>query len=104
MWVGAIFCSLVPFNQRSVHLHKVQIGRLVSRGYLHLPTNVTTLAYKTRLFICISNGAGGKACSMVFLTRETRVPVRLLPKSFFSLFTSLITSERHLFSIKIKMK
>ncbi len=95
--VDAIFCSPVPFNQRSVHLHKVQIGRLVGRGYLPLPTNVTTVAYKTWLFICISNGAGGKACSTVFMTRETRVRVSLLPKSVFSLFTSLITSERHLF-------
>ncbi len=47
--VYAIFCSLVPFNQWSVHLHKVQIGRIVGRGYLPLPIKVTTLAYKTRL-------------------------------------------------------
>ncbi len=76
------------------------IGRLIGMCYLHYLCPLTSQHYKRRLFKHNSSGAAGKG--IVFLKRATRVRVRLLPKSFFSLFTSHITSERHLLSIKNK--
>ncbi len=75
-------------------------GRVIGRCYLHYVCPLTSQHYKRRLFKHNSSGAAGKG--VVFLKRATRVRVRLLPKSFFSLFTSHITSERHLLSIKNK--
>ncbi len=76
------------------------IGRLIGRCCVHYRCPLTSQHYKRRLFKHSSSGAAGKG--VVFLTRATRVRVRLMPKSFFSLFTSHITSERHLLSIKNK--
>ncbi len=74
------------------------IGRLVGRCYLHYLCPLMSQHYKRRLFKHTSSGTAGKG--VVFLKRATQVRIRLLPKSFFSLFTSHITSERHLLSIK----
>ncbi len=76
------------------------IGHLIGRCYLHYLCPLTSQYYKRWLFKHNSSGAVGKG--VVFLKRATRVRVHLLPKSFFSLFTSHITSERHLLSIKNK--
>ncbi len=75
-----------------------RIGRLIVRCYLHYLCPLTSQHYKRWLFKHNSSGAAGKG--IVFLKRATRVCVRLLPKSFFSLFTSHITSERHLLLLR----
>ncbi len=76
------------------------IGHLIGSCYLHYLCPLTSQHYKRRLFKHNSSGAACKG--VVFLKQATRVRVCLLPKSFFSLFTSHITSERHLLSIKNK--
>ncbi len=58
--------------------------------------------YKRRMSIISSSGADDKACVILVLTRSTRVRIRLLANFFFSLFKFKITSERHLFLIKMK--
>uniref|UniRef100_A0A671QSL5 Ig-like domain-containing protein n=1 Tax=Sinocyclocheilus anshuiensis TaxID=1608454 RepID=A0A671QSL5_9TELE len=55
--------------------------------------------YKRRLAIVSFSGVDGKVRIVVFLTRLTRVSA--FYRTFFSPFKSHITSERHLFSIKI---
>ncbi len=58
--------------------------------------------YKRQLSIIDSSGEDGKACIILPLTRSTRVRIHLLANFFFSLFKFQITSEKHLFLIKMK--
>ncbi len=77
-------------------------SRLVSRGYLHKLRPPEGQHCKRRLLNTSFSGIGSKVRSSHFLTRLTRVQICLLLNSLFSLFTSHITLERHLFSLKKK--